>query len=105
MLPVPYWIDRGWLLAWKVLDFPGLNLAWLSVRQEKASDVEYCISNEPCVLLNEILVIWVLLTASSTAAVDRGNPEVGRTGVEDNLEGLRRSANGDHTIVGNLFKE
>lgn len=41
-------------------------------------------------------------TAGGTAAVDGGNPEVGGAGVKDNLEGLRRSANGDHTIVGEL---
>lgn len=43
-----------------------------------------------------------LLTAGIAVAVDGRNPEVGRSGVKDNLEGLGRGSNGDDPIVGDL---
>ena len=42
------------------------------------------------------------LTAGLAAAVDRGHPQVGGSSVEDDGEGLRRGADGDHAIVGQL---
>ena len=43
-----------------------------------------------------------LLTASLAAAVHRGHPQVGGTGVKDHTEGLWGGSNGDHTIVRQL---
>ena len=42
------------------------------------------------------------LTAGLAAAVARGHPQVGGSSVEDDGEGLRRGADGDHAIVGQL---
>lgn len=42
------------------------------------------------------------LTAGCVAAVDGRHPQVGGTSVEDDGERLRRGADGDHAIVGQL---
>ncbi|CAB1351841.1 unnamed protein product, partial [Coregonus sp. 'balchen'] len=39
-----------------------------------------------------------ILTAGWAGAVDRGNPQVGGASVKDDVEGLGRGSNGDHTI-------
>ena len=52
--------------------------------------------------VKQLYLLSVLTTGLALAAVDRGNPQVGRAGVKENLEGLGRSSNGDHTIVGQL---
>lgn len=44
----------------------------------------------------------VLHTAGWAAAVDGGHPQVGGASVKDDLEGLRRSSNGDDSIVSQL---
>lgn len=51
------------------------------------------------------VVVSLTLTAGLAGAVHRRDPQVGGAGVKDDAEGLRRGANGDHTIVGQLGHE
>lgn len=51
------------------------------------------------------MVVSLTLTAGLAGAVHRRDPQVGGAGVKDDAEGLRRGANGDHTIVGQLGHE
>lgn len=43
-----------------------------------------------------------VLTAGLSGAVDGVHPQVGRAGVKQHLEGLRRSSNADGSVVGGL---
>ena len=46
-----------------------------------------------------------ILTAGQAFAIDRGHPQVGGAGVEDDGEVLLRGADGDGAIVRSLWKE